>query len=74
MREAKYERLLENDIKTIKWEKLSPNSPYYFFVQREEKGREIYEKFWKITDIFPVNCVGIVTARDKFVIDFDKDV
>ena len=70
----KYDRLLDDDIKTTNWEKLSPNSPYYFFVPREEKGREIYERYWKVTDIFPVHSVGIVTARDKFVIDFDKDV
>jgi predicted helicase len=74
LRERKYDWLSKNDLKTTKWKKIVPDSPYYFFVQREEKGREIYEKFWKITDIFPVNCVGIVTARDKFVIDFDKDV
>ncbi|MBA2123813.1 DNA methyltransferase [bacterium Unc6] len=74
LREKKSDWLLRNDIKTTQWKKLSPTSPYYFFIPREEKGREIYEKYWKVTDIFPVNCVGIVTARDKFVIDFDKDV
>jgi predicted helicase len=74
LRDYKYEQLLENDFKTIKWQELKPNSPYYFFIQREEKQREIYEKYWKVTDIFPVNVTGIVTARDKFVIDFNKDV
>ncbi len=73
MRQGKYAWLLINDIKTTNWEKLSPTSPYYFFVPREEKGREVYEKYWKVTDIFPVNCVGIVTARDKFAIDLNKD-
>ena len=73
LREEKYDRLLKNDAKTTEWEELSPISPYYFFIPREEKGREIYERYWKVTDIFPVNCVGIVTARDKFLIDFDKD-
>jgi len=73
LREEKYDRLLKNDVKTSKWECLSPTSPYYFFVPREEKGRRIYERYWKITDIFPVSVTGIVTARDRFVIDFDKD-
>jgi predicted helicase len=73
LREKKYEFLLANDIKTTQWKKLEPNSPYYFFSSRDEKGREIYESFMKVTEIFPVNCVGIVTARDKFVIDFDKE-
>jgi len=74
LREAKYDWLSKNEIKTTDWEKLSPTSPYYFFVPRKEKGREIYEKYWKVTDIFPVNVTGIVTARDKHVIDFDREV
>ena len=73
LREEKYDRLLKNDLKTTDWEKLSITSPYYFFVPREEKGREIYETYWKMTDIFPVNSVGFVTARDRFVIDFDRN-
>jgi len=34
---------------------------------------ERYKKFIKITDIFYLNSVGIVTSRDNFVIDFDKN-
>ncbi len=60
--------LLKNDIKTTKWEKLSPKSEYYFFIPREEKFLKLYEKYTKITDIFPVNSVGIVTARDSLTI------
>ena len=30
---------------------------------------------WKsINEIFPINSVGIVTSRDEFVIDFDKNI
>ena len=32
-----------------------------------------YESYPKITDIFIQNSVGIVTARDNFVIDTDKE-
>jgi len=73
LREDKYSWLFKNDIKTTNWQQLKPSSPYYFFVPRAEIHRDIYEKYWKITDIFPVNCTGIVTARDKLVIDFDRD-
>ncbi|MCK4627819.1 MAG: transposase [Sedimentisphaerales bacterium] len=72
LRKGKYEWLTKNDIKTTAWNELSPNSPYYFFVRRDESGRKEYENFTKINDIFPVNVTGIVTARDKFAIDFDK--
>lgn len=74
LREDKYTWLSKNDIKTTEWKEIKPDSPYYFFVPRAETYRDIYEKYWKIIDIFPVNCTGIVTARDKFVIDFDRDV
>jgi predicted helicase len=74
LREKKYDWLLKNDIKTTKHEKLNPTSSYYFFVTREEKGGEIYDNLYKISDIFPVNVTGIQTSRDNFVIDFDKDV
>jgi len=70
--EKKYKWLEQNDMTKNKWEKLSPTTPFYFFVPREEKGRETYEKFWKITDIFPVNVTGIVTARDEFVLDQNR--
>jgi len=73
LRERKYEWLFSNDINTTQWERLHPHSPFYFFVLREEKYEKLYNQFWKITDVFPVSSVGVVTARDKFVIDFDKN-
>jgi len=73
LREDKYRWLLRNDIETTEWEELKPSSPFYFFVPKKETGWEDYEKFWKVTDIFPVNSVGIVTAKDKFVIDIDRE-
>ncbi len=72
LRGDKYKYLLENTIKTTKWNKISPHKEFYFFVARNEEGLEEYKKFYKVPDIFPVNSVGIVTSRDKFVIDFDK--
>jgi len=72
LREKKYQWLETHDLKTTKWDELSPKSEMYLFVPRDEKLLEQYEKFPKVTDIFPVNRVGIVTARDKFVIDTDQ--
>lgn len=73
LRENKYTWLLKNDINTTKWKKLSPKTGFYFFIPRDEKLSKTYEKYLKVTDIFPINCVGIVTSRDNFVIDFNKD-
>jgi len=73
-RERKYEWLVSHDITTTEWKELHPQQPFYLFIEpMEEKLAEAYSKFWKITDIFPVNSVGVVTARDKFATDFEKD-
>jgi predicted helicase len=73
LREKKYNWLLENNIKTTNLRKLSPRSEFYLFIPREEKLLETYEKYPKITEIFPLNGVGMTTARDNFVIDRDKN-
>ncbi len=73
LRKEKYEYLLNNTIKTTEWVEISPHKKFFFFVPRDEKGSERYKKFYKITDIFPVNVTGIVTARDKLVIDFNRN-
>jgi predicted helicase len=74
LREKKYDWLLENDINTIKWQKLLPKSKFYLLIPREEKLLEQYDKYPKITEIFPLNGVGMTTARDGFVIDRDKNI
>ena len=73
LRESKYDWLLENDIKITNWQELSPKAEFYLFIPRDERLLESYEKYPKITEVFPVNSVGIVTSRDSFVIDFDKE-
>jgi len=72
LRNKKFGWLESNDIKTTKWDELTPDSPSYLFIKRDEKGFKSYSKFVGISEIFPVNSVGIVTSRDDFVIDFDK--
>ncbi|MFQ5686536.1 MAG: type ISP restriction/modification enzyme [Candidatus Scalindua sp.] len=52
---------------------MSPKSKFYSFIPKDEKLSKTYEKYLKVTDILPVNSVGIVTSRDNFVIDFNKD-
>jgi predicted helicase len=71
-RPEKYERLLDCDVATVSWKELSPSTPYYFFVPRNEKHRREYERFWNVKDAFPMSTSGIVTARDHFVVDLDQ--
>ena len=72
LREAKYDWLNKHDIKNIKWKKIFPYSEFYFFIPTDNKLASHYYSFYKITEIFPVNSVGIVTARDSFTIAWTK--
>lgn len=73
LRDLKYEFLAKNSIESVEWQELKPRSPRYFFVPWEEELIQEYEEGWSIKDIFPVNSSGIVTARDHFVLDQDRN-
>ncbi|MBC8274046.1 MAG: N-6 DNA methylase [Chloroflexi bacterium] len=72
LRGVKEDWLVANDVKSTKWQRIQPKSEFYLFVPRDEKLLDSYSKYPKITDIFPLNGVGMTTARDKFVIDIDR--
>lgn len=73
LREYKYRWLLQNDIESTNWQRLYPKSEFYLFIPREEELLDKYNQNVGIVQIFPVNSVGIVTSRDNFVIDFNKE-
>ncbi len=70
---GKYGWLEDNDVLTTIWTPLSPKPPLGLFVPRDELLKEEYEAGWRLTDIFPVNSVGIVTARDKLAIQWTAE-
>jgi len=72
-RKEKEEWLFANSLKTTEWKTLSPSSPHYLFIPQDETLRAEYEKGLKINEIFPVNSVGVVTARDGLTIAFTKE-
>ena len=74
LRDDKYDWLDQNVFDKINYNEIKPASPWYFFIPRNTSHIQHYLKWKKINEIFPVNNVGIVTARDKFSIDFDKNV
>ena len=69
---GKYGWLAANDVASTDWTEVSPKSPQYLFVPRGPNQEE-YERGWKLTDILPMNSVGIVTARDKLAIQWTAD-
>ena len=70
---GKYGWLAANDINSTEWTELSPKTPHYLFVSHDEALIDEYGAGWKLTDILPVNSVGIVTARDKLAIQWTPD-
>ena len=67
---GKYGWLAVNDLASTQWAELAPASPRYLFIPRDETLAKEYEAGWEMTNIFPVNSVGIVTARDKLAIQW----
>ena len=70
---GKYGWLAAHDIATTEWVELAPKPPLYLFVPRDEALSAEYEAGVRLTEVFPVNSVGIVTARDKLAIQWTAD-
>jgi len=73
LREVKYDWLDSNDFLPENYKKIRPESPWYFFIPRDTDKIKNYLEWKAIHEIFPINVTGIVTARDGFVIDFDRN-
>jgi predicted helicase len=72
-REFKYNWLIENSLKTIEFKELPNKAPMYFMVEKDFEKEEEYNKGFSVVELFPVNSVGIVTARDNFTIHDSKE-
>jgi len=72
LRNAKYSWLSGNDITTTQWRKVSPQAPSYLFMPQDRNRAEEYERGWLITEMMPVNSVGLYTARDNLAIQWTK--
>jgi predicted helicase len=62
-----------NWLKTINWQEVKTKSPEYYFIPRDYSCENAYNKYVKITEIFPLYSAGIVTARDDFTIKFKPE-
>jgi len=70
---GKYHWLAENDVNTTEWKKLNPQSPFYIFTSQNGDLSLEYDKGIRIVDLIPLNGVGLTTARDHTVIDYEED-
>ena len=71
-RESKYEFLWSNEFKQVDFTELEPQAPQYFFVPRDYRQLVEYEKGFSVTELFPINGVGICSKRDKIAFHNEK--
>ncbi|MCF6276419.1 MAG: DNA methyltransferase [Candidatus Magasanikbacteria bacterium] len=69
----KYNLLNENNWESIKWKKLSPNKPNLYFIPFNNELKKEYNEGFSIVDLMETNSVGIVTSRDKFIINNSRE-
>ncbi len=73
-RELKYDFLSDSSLKSVNFQELKPEKPFLFFIPKNNIGSKEYEKGFRVDELFSVNVTGVVTARDSFVIDFEKPI
>ena len=69
-RTEKYDWLLGHGAASSEWTKVVPGGDFYLFKTFGRAETEDYEKWPSIAEVFPVNSVGIVTARDALAVQW----
>ena len=72
-RDLKHNFLAENGLKSIPFTEIENVKPNYFFVKKDFTAQKQYNKGILIPELFPINSVGVVTARDAFTIKDTKE-
>ena len=72
-RKQKYRWLWERGSADTEWVQLEPGPPFHLFKPFDDAGTGAYYGWPAINEMMAVNVTGIVTARDDFVIDFDRE-
>ncbi|TMS40571.1 MAG: DNA methyltransferase [Methanobacterium sp.] len=73
LKDYKYHWLDRHIVDNVDWQEIEPILPFYFFVPKDTSLLEEYGEFWHVKDIFPLNSIGIVTARDSLTLDWTSE-
>lgn len=71
-RDVKYRWLIEHSAISIDWNEMPTTEPFFLFEPFDQSEAGDYNDWLAINDVMSINVTGIVTARDDFVIDFDR--
>jgi hypothetical protein len=70
---TKYPWLSKNTITSTIFHTITPRSPMFLFIPQDQDCLEEYEHGFSLSEIMPLHSKGVVTGRDMFVIDFDRE-
>ena len=71
-RDEKYSFLSNSLFERSVFSKLSITNPFYFFVPKNDNGREEYNQGFRIDELMQTQTMGFVTANDKLNISFTE--
>jgi Type ISP C-terminal specificity domain/N-6 DNA Methylase len=69
----KYKIAAEETLAGLGLDAVLPARPHYLFQAQDVDMREEYEAFRPISEMMPLNSVGLVTSRDKLAIAFTDE-
>lgn len=72
-RELKYESLAVRNRANVGLREIESEAPYFFFLPKDESGRDEYLAGYALSELFQVLTNGVTTARDGLVIDMKRD-
>ncbi len=72
-RDFKYDFLNQNSLATIAWNELQPEAPNFFLVKKNFDQSGIYEKGFKVDELFKVKSSGVKTHDDENLIGSTKN-
>lgn len=72
-RATKLQWLEEHDVETTDWREIDPRGPAFLFAPRDAALEREYGRGVRLPEVFPAHSVGIVTGRDAFALDIDRE-
>ena len=72
-RDAKYAILADKNWSPETYTQLAPNAPYYFFIPKNESGKDEYERGFAFYDLFVNKASGSASANDTLNISFSRE-
>lgn len=70
---TKYPFLLSKTVINGDWQEVGVLPDLFLFRAIKSAGGDEYSSWHKVTSIFPLHSIGIITARDSYVIDFEPE-